>query len=527
MKNKTLLLILVILSMALFVNAQLNPPANGTPPVGTNTVPNPYANGTGNIPWPGTVGSPNPTQGAPPPGAWGAGSSNGTALVNGVWTPVPVNGVYTPGTVGFPAPGTNGAPLVNTVKYPTLPYGVNGNYANGAPTYWKGPGYGANGTSVLGSGLANAGTVTGPHGTCMTCHAPHSSNQVDIGGRLAVGTYTVPSNWTGMNGQANIGVANGTPYGNATTKFANTNPMNTWGPFLYVPVSLGQQISGNIYLWGRAITTVTYTTWDNNTVSSAGATEASPAVHTLLCMTCHDNSMSGSMSGVGTACAPWTAVPGAGTYANGTPYAPLYNGSTTCGYIGVSQPYGVSGNATITGALPKTWSSVNGTPTLSNGVGPTFTANVLNWGSNPQGNLADNHPVHVIYPKNGIDRFGKIEYWQVQIQTNPSGKQYVQYVDQDSNHIGDSGFVGHPGRLYTDGSNVYIECSSCHNPHRQTSPAWINYSQSAYYVGAAGTTTAYIRGPYSLQDGTISAGFCRSCHYGKSPEFINNGGASK
>jgi len=338
------------------------------------------------------------------------------------------------------------------------------------------------------------------------------------------------TSWTGLNGAKSVGVANGLPYGNATGLFVNTsptNPMANWGPFIYVPVSLGQQISGNIYLWGRAITTVTYTTWDNGTVSSAGVTEASPQVHTLLCMTCHDNSMSsGGMSQVGTPCAPYTPVAGAGTYANGTPYGSTYTGSGTCGLIGVSQPYGLTVNGTATGGVAKTWSSVNGTPTLSNGIGATITASFLNWGANPQGNLADNHPVHVKYPQNGIDRFGKVEYWKVLIVPNASGQQTVQYVDNDTNMIGDSGFKGHPGRLYTDGSSVYIECSTCHNPHRYNSPAYLA-STGTYYVGAAGTTTAFVRGPYSFVDGTIAAGFCRSCHYGKSPEFINYGGASR
>jgi hypothetical protein len=131
--------------------------------------------------------------------------------------------------------------------------------------------------------------------------------------------------------------------------------------------------------------------------------------------------------------------------------------------------------------------------------------------------------VDAVYPADGgISALGGSYYWKV----TPNADGTVKYADTDTNQIGDSGFYGHPGRLYSDGTTAWVECTSCHNPHRQTSPAWVN-TTGKYTVGAYGTTTYYIRGPYSTLDGTISAGFCRSCHYDKSPEYIANGGASK
>lgn len=293
----------------------------------------------------------------------------------------------------------------------------------------------------------------GARGGCMFCHTPHSTGRTDT-------TATKVFNAAG-------GTVAGGPYGTA-------------GQFTWSANSVGNQVSGNVYLWNRAITTVTYQTWDGSTFSSATANGPDrPEVHSLLCMTCHDNSMSSyaMTSNTGGQHGGWGA-PGTGTQFDGT--TPIANG-------------------------PQFTSQDPGTTAL------TVNNGTMTWG---QGDLSRTHPVHAKYSGSSL--------WKVIINTDHS----VSYVDADTNQIGDSGFYGHPARLYSDGTSVYVECTSCHNPHRQTSPAY-KAANGTYVVGAFGTTENYIRGPFSATDGTISAGFCRSCHYSKSPEYVKNNGVSK
>ena len=309
--------------------------------------------------------------------------------------------------------------------------------------------------------------VLGGHGSrggCMFCHTPHSTGRLDA-------TATVAFSPTGK-------IAGG-PYGTET--------------FTWAANSVGNQVSGNIYLWNRAITTVTYKTWDGGTFSSATATGPDrPEVHSLLCMTCHDNSMSSyaMTASVGTQHGGWGA-PGPGMQFTSDPNAnPPYTNK-----IGTTP---IVGGPNYTSQDPGT-TALN----ISNGA--------MTFG---QGDLSRNHPVHAKYSGSSL--------WKVTINADHS----VSYVDADTNQIGDSGFYGHPARLYSDGTSVYVECTSCHNPHRQTSPAY-KAANGTYVVGAFGTTENYIRGPFSADDGTISAGFCRSCHYSKSPEYVRNNGVSK
>ncbi len=294
--------------------------------------------------------------------------------------------------------------------------------------------------------------VLGGHGSrggCMFCHTPHSTGRVDA-------TATASYNATG-------GTVAGGPYGTSTT-WAGQNG------FTWQAATVGQSISGGIYLWGRAMTNVVYKTWDGKTQFGGGTyTADSPEVHTLLCMTCHDNSMSG--------------------------YAMTAN--ITGQHGGWGTPVTTTNGSTSTSQDP-------GATAISSLNGSTTTV----WG---QGDLSRSHPVHTKYSGSSL--------WKVSINSDKS----VSYQDADTNQIGDSGFYGHPARLYSDGTDVYVECTSCHNPHRQTSPAY-KMKSGGYTVGAFGTTEHYIRGPYSDKDGTVSAGFCRSCHYSKSPEYIQHNG---
>ena len=82
---------------------------------------------------------------------------------------------------------------------------------------------------------------------------------------------------------------------------------------------------------------------------------------------------------------------------------------------------------------------------------------------------------------------------------------------------------GRPFRLYPaltgrDGLGSYVECSTCHNPHS------VNWNKSTYN-GAKNTvkpTNFFVRGWYDMSSGSNSTQqFCRSCHYSKSNEYVN------
>ncbi len=118
----------------------------------------------------------------------------------------------------------------------------------------------------VGAGPWNADGAVGhiSHG-CLLCHAPHSSGANTFTGyaaaSIAATNPTWGSDWAGQVKPAKIsGVFN-----NASTDNAS------------------------IYLWGAAMTPQTYTTWEGTTISASGVTKANAVVHTLLCLSCHDN----------------------------------------------------------------------------------------------------------------------------------------------------------------------------------------------------------------------------------------------
>lgn len=83
---------------------------------------------------------------------------------------------------------------------------------------------------------------------------------------------------------------------------------------------------------------------------------------------------------------------------------------------------------------------------------------------------------------------------------------------------------GRPFRLYagngTAGIGSYVECSTCHNPHS------VNYNRSTYQnvANTVKPTNFFVRGWYNTDNAGSNSGaqFCRSCHYSKSNEYVNN-----
>jgi len=279
---------------------------------------------------------------------------------------------------------------------------------------------------------------------CVACHTPHSTGRTDT----TTTRYFAPN-------QA------GSPFAPIAQGF-------TWSAS-----STGQPVNGNVYLWNRALPQTTFKTWDGGQITGTDVTGPQNAeVHTLLCLTCHDNSMNSTYMSLGN----WLA----GAHVGFTP------GTVSGGKIS----YGI-------------------------------------------GNLSNSHPVHIRYAD--TDGSGNVvapeEFWQVSINSNGT----VTFRDADTNQLGDGAHTGHPAKLYAEGGAAYVECASCHDPHRQTKYAY-RKANGAYAVGDDNSTVHYIRGPYSdpyalagntTDNGVMNAGFCRSCHYGKSMEYVNNAGAPR
>jgi len=292
------------------------------------------------------------------------------------------------------------------------------------------------------------------HG-CMLCHAPHS--------------------------------ANGTISSAAVTPVGGTFPLAEFGPSYTGSTAItsintgfsGGAVAGSIYLWGTALTQQTYTTWEGTTINATGVNKNSAVVHTLLCMSCHDNANSSYSMGAGYGNAPGTEL---GT---GNTVVDSYQD-----HIGLS--------------------------TIINPSGPAV------W--NPQSSLNNSHPVDVQYT--GLVANGE---WKINIANGEA-------TFNDPNFNLDGTNLGHPAKLWVDGvsGNAMVECTSCHDPHRETVFAYWNGTK--YVIGTQGSTIYYLRGPYSNPEalsgpgagnsGITNANFCRSCHYDKSEAYANaNGGA--
>jgi hypothetical protein len=137
-----------------------------------------------------------------------------------------------------------------------------------------------------------------------------------------------------------------------------------------------------------------------------------------------------------------------------------------------------------------------------------WTNNSVNNGWASTGSLQSTHPVDIAWPASTSDS----AYWQITVSGNTATFNDTTFALGDSN-------TGHPAKLYVQGSTAYVECTSCHEPHR--------YAEYAYQKGGKwyfGTTTDYLRGPYAT-NGFLQANFCRGCHYEKSMAYITAGGA--
>jgi len=330
--------------------------------------------------------------------------------------------------------------------------------------------WGTTASTLTADGAAGAGGHMS-HG-CLLCHTPHASGQLQY--TAAVTTKALPAG----------------AYATSTAPAAGA----------WVPAGSGLNRGVSVYLWLNPLTPITYTTWDGSALSNNGAeTAQNPEVHSLLCLSCHDGSVTGNTHDMGGTLAV------AGTKApSGATSTPTYNVPNYSG-IPVTQYTGAASN--------------NG------------------WGA---GDLQSTHPVHVIYPTtyNGTTITGPNAYWAVSITGGPGGTVTFKDTTFDLGIAAATGgeATGHPARLYTDGANAYVECTTCHEPHRETNYAYKN--GATWKIGGTNSTAYYIRGPFnapaatlphgggnSTMNGTTSANFCRSCHYDKSMAYITANGA--
>jgi Zn finger protein HypA/HybF involved in hydrogenase expression len=241
----------------------------------------------------------------------------------------------------------------------------------------------------------------------------------------------------------------------------NTN--NTFGcQSCHAPHS--QVLAGNgLYLWGLSVPAGTYKTYGGGTMTAgltSGIAPTDTSVHTVLCLSCHDQTFNAIMAG------------GKGT-------SPTTNMSTPiAGFSG-------SGDGTFT--------------SITGGV------------ASASFDISANHPVHVLYPNvngahaAGYDNTTAFKYWALKSAS-------ASFVD-----TGTVFTYGHTVSIKLDsGNNAYVECGTCHNPHSQ-SVAVVTVGGTRSTVG----TAHFIRGEY---DNTQSqAAFCMSCHADKSLAWNGTG----
>ena len=115
--------------------------------------------------------------------------------------------------------------------------------------------------------------------------------------------------------------------------------------------------------------------------------------------------------------------------------------------------------------------------------------------------LTNDHPVHVVYEPATTQRPYN---WNITIANGRAS-----FVDTTWRG-------GHPVRLFMDeaGTEAFIECSTCHNPH-SFNRAVVKIAGTNYVK----TSSSFVRGWYDPADGQSKADFCRSCHYSKTDVY--------
>jgi len=274
----------------------------------------------------------------------------------------------------------------------------------------------------------------------------------------------------------------------------NTN--NTFGcQSCHAPHS--QVLPGQgLYMWGLSVPTTGYQTYGSGTslgittVLTSGMTLSDTTPHTILCLSCHDQTFNTVMGGT---CA---GAAGAPCYGQTSPTTNMGTPITNMGAPG-THGFGGAGDGMFT----------------SVGGGVATSA----------GNISSNHPVHVQYPnimgaaQTGYTAETADTYWAL---ATPATITPGTWNDTQTGAFHDTGTVftyGHPARIFLDpGALAWIECGSCHDPHSQTT--------AVVTVGTTNSTVAtahFLRGEYDTVQ--TQTAFCMSCHADKSLAWNGSG----
>jgi len=282
-----------------------------------------------------------------------------------------------------------------------------------------------------------------------------------------------------------LGLVTAGAWAQADTLLGPHNTNNTFGcQSCHAPHS--QVLPGQgLYMWGLSVPTTGYTTYGNGsitTVLTSGMVLSDTTPHTILCLSCHDQTFNAVMGG--------TCTGGAGS--------PCYG--QTSPTTNMTNP--ISG---FTGSGDGMFTSIGG------GVATSA------------GNISSNHPVHVQYPNIMGAAQGSYlpetadTFWAL---ATPAAIPSGTWNDTQTGAFHDTGTVftyGHPARIFLDpGALPWIECGSCHDPHSQTT--------AVVTVGTTNSTVAtahFLRGEYDTTQ--TQAAFCMSCHADKSAAWTGSG----
>ena len=279
-----------------------------------------------------------------------------------------------------------------------------------------------------------------------------------------------------------LGLVTAGAWAQADTLLGPHNTNNSFGcQSCHAPHS--QVLAGSgLFMWGLSVPTGTYQTYGNNTMtanSQSGVAPTDTTPHTVLCLSCHDQTFNPVMAG---SCPGGTGCPTGQT-------SPTTNMSTTL--------------TDFTGSGDGMFTTING----------GIASGTLN--------ISSNHPVHVLYPNVGGAAQGSYTastadtFWALTASTITG-----TWNDTQTAAFNDTGTVftyGHPARIFLDPlANPYIECGSCHDPH----------SQGSAVVTVAGTNSTvatghFLRGEYDNTE--MQAAFCMSCHADKSAAWNGSG----
>jgi len=273
-----------------------------------------------------------------------------------------------------------------------------------------------------------------------------------------------------------LGLVTAGAWAQTDTMLGPHNTNNTYGcQSCHAPHS--QVLAGSgLYLWGLSVPNGTYKTYSTPSGSTmtanltSGVAPTDTSEHTVLCLSCHDQTFNPVMGG---------NCPTAATAGCSNQVSPTTNmGTTIPGFTG-------SGDGTFT--------------SITGGV------------ASGSFDISANHPVHALYPNvagapaAGYDQLTADKYWALQ-----AGKS--SFVDPGTTFT-----YGHTARLFLDSANhAYIECGSCHNPHSQSvAVVTVNGTKSAV------ATAHFVRGEYDNTQ--TQAAFCMSCHADKSAAWNGTG----